>query len=87
MALTSPARFACTLALAGVGSAALTEASPAGAAVRETGAPESAITVTDTARTSMDGVYTVAQATRGKDIFAAYCRSCHTPTVHSGPPF
>ncbi|MCC7003784.1 MAG: cytochrome c [Gemmatimonadaceae bacterium] len=38
-------------------------------------------------RTTMDGVYTAAQATDGADIFAAYCRNCHTPTVHAGPPF
>jgi S-disulfanyl-L-cysteine oxidoreductase SoxD len=37
--------------------------------------------------TTMDGVYTLAQATRGSDVFAQFCKSCHTPTVHSGPPF
>jgi mono/diheme cytochrome c family protein len=41
----------------------------------------------DTARTTMDGVYTAAQATSGSDVFAAQCRSCHSPTVHSGPAF
>ncbi len=41
----------------------------------------------DTAVTTMDGVYTLAQATRGSNVFAAYCKSCHTPTFHSGPPF
>jgi mono/diheme cytochrome c family protein len=41
----------------------------------------------DTVRSSMDGVYTTTQANRGADIFAEQCRSCHTPTVHSGPPF
>ncbi len=41
----------------------------------------------DTVRTTMDGVYTAAQATKGADVFAAYCRSCHTPTVHTGAPF
>ena len=35
----------------------------------------------------MDGVYTMAQAIKGSDVFAAYCKTCHTPTVHSGPPF
>ena len=35
----------------------------------------------------MDGVYTLAQATKGSDDFAQFCKSCHTPTVHSGPPF
>jgi mono/diheme cytochrome c family protein len=39
------------------------------------------------ARSSADGVYTSDQATRGKDVFASACQSCHTPTVHSGPPF
>jgi S-disulfanyl-L-cysteine oxidoreductase SoxD len=41
----------------------------------------------DTGVTTMDGVYTLAQATRGSNVFAAYCQSCHTPTFHSGPPF
>ncbi len=41
----------------------------------------------DTARTTMDGVYTTAQATKGADVFATFCRSCHTPTVHTGAPF
>lgn len=41
----------------------------------------------DTGRTTMDGVYTLAQAARGRDVFANSCQSCHTPTQHSGPPF
>ncbi|MCC7054605.1 MAG: c-type cytochrome [Gemmatimonadaceae bacterium] len=41
----------------------------------------------DSTRTTMDGVYTLAQATKGKDLFAMRCQSCHTPTQHSGPPF
>ncbi len=41
----------------------------------------------DTARSSSDGVYTLAQANAGKDVFATFCQSCHTPTVHAGPPF
>ena len=41
----------------------------------------------DSTRTTMDGVYTAAQATKGSDVFATFCRSCHTPTVHAGPPF
>jgi len=47
-------------------------------------APPAAV---DTVRTTMDGVYTAAQATKGADVFAAFCRSCHTPTVHTGGPF
>ena len=41
----------------------------------------------DTSRTTMDGVYTLAQALKGNDVFAAHCRSCHTPESHNGPPF
>ena len=44
-------------------------------------------TPTDTGITTMDGVYTLAQATTGRDVFASSCQSCHTPTQHSGPPF
>ena len=43
--------------------------------------------IADTAITTMGGVYTLVQATRGSNVFAAYCKSCHTPTFHSGPPF
>jgi mono/diheme cytochrome c family protein len=38
-------------------------------------------------RSTQDGVYTVAQATQGRDLFAMACQSCHTPNVHAGPPF
>ena len=41
----------------------------------------------DTAVTTMDGVYTLVQATRGSNVFAAYCKSCHTPAFHTGPTF
>lgn len=34
-----------------------------------------------------DGVYTLDQARRGKDVFALACQSCHSPTLHSGAPF
>lgn len=34
-----------------------------------------------------DGVYTLAQATQGKDVFALSCQACHSPTVHAGAPF
>lgn len=38
-------------------------------------------------RSTQDGVYTLTQANQGKDVFAGLCQSCHTPTVHAGPPF
>jgi mono/diheme cytochrome c family protein len=42
---------------------------------------------TDPARTTMDGVYTAAQAASGSDVFAAQCKTCHTATFHTGPTF
>jgi mono/diheme cytochrome c family protein len=39
------------------------------------------------ARSSTAGVYTEDQATRGADVFAGMCKSCHTPSVHTGPTF
>lgn len=33
------------------------------------------------------GVYTDAQATRGKDIFGSICSSCHNISSQSGPTF
>ncbi len=50
-------------------------------------APPIAPVAADTGVTTMDGVYTLAQATRGRDVFASSCQSCHTPTQHAGPPF
>ena len=38
-------------------------------------------------RSTQDGVYTTAQANEGRDVFAMACQSCHSPTVHAGPPF
>jgi mono/diheme cytochrome c family protein len=40
-----------------------------------------------TMRSTQDGVYTEAQATEGREVFAMSCQSCHTPTFHSGPQF
>jgi mono/diheme cytochrome c family protein len=37
--------------------------------------------------TTRSGVYTAAQAARGKDIYAGNCRSCHTPETHTGATF
>ena len=32
-------------------------------------------------------MYTAEQATRGKDVYAMHCVSCHTPASHTGPVF
>lgn len=38
-------------------------------------------------RSTLAGVYTEAQAARGRDTFAGMCQSCHTPSTHTGPVF
>ena len=38
-------------------------------------------------RSSQSGVYTEAQATRGKDTYLGMCQACHTPASHTGPVF
>lgn len=37
--------------------------------------------------TTLSGVYTDEQASRGKDVYAGACRSCHTPASHTGATF
>ncbi len=44
-------------------------------------------TVTPTGPTTLAGVYTDEQASRGKDVYAGSCRSCHTPASHTGATF
>lgn len=38
-------------------------------------------------RSTTAGVYTAAQAARGKDIYAGMCKLCHMPESHSGGTF
>lgn len=38
-------------------------------------------------RTTAAGVYTDAQAKRGRDTYAMQCKSCHTPASHTGVIF
>jgi mono/diheme cytochrome c family protein len=38
-------------------------------------------------RSARSGVYSDAQAMRGKDLYAMQCRSCHTPESHTGAIF
>lgn len=37
--------------------------------------------------TTLSGVYTAEQASRGKDVYAGACKSCHTPVSHTGATF
>jgi mono/diheme cytochrome c family protein len=41
----------------------------------------------DAGPSTLSGVYTEAQAARGKDVYAGNCRSCHTPMSHTGAMF
>ena len=40
-----------------------------------------------TGPSTLSGVYTDEQASRGKDVYAGSCRSCHTPASHTGVTF
>ena len=39
------------------------------------------------ARTTLSGIYTLDQAKRGADVYAASCGSCHSPSSHTGNTF
>lgn len=38
-------------------------------------------------RSTLAGVYSAQQATRGRDVYAGMCRSCHTAESHTGVTF
>jgi mono/diheme cytochrome c family protein len=40
-----------------------------------------------TQRSTSSGVYSADQATRGRDVYAMQCKSCHTPASHTGAIF
>lgn len=44
-------------------------------------------TTSPPAASTLSGAYTTQQAARGKDVYAGNCRSCHTPTSHTGAMF
>jgi mono/diheme cytochrome c family protein len=71
-------------------------AAVAGAQTKQTATTHSAASAThpaaaDTAKakgpSTLDGVYTDEQASRGKDVYLNSCRSCHTPASHTGATF
>ena len=37
--------------------------------------------------TTLSGVYTAAQAARGKNVYMGTCRACHSPQSHTGETF
>jgi mono/diheme cytochrome c family protein len=85
--VSAPVRLIIITATAVLCSVALSDAPTASASPAARPLAARTPAVTDSTRTTMDGVYTAAQAAKGSDVFAAYCRSCHSPTVHAGPPF
>jgi len=40
-----------------------------------------------TAKTTWSGVYTTAQAARGRRVYLGACKYCHTPESHTGKTF
>ena len=44
-----------------------------------------AVTIRAQERTTLDGVFTGGQASRGGDAYRAYCRSCHGDDLQGGP--
>ncbi|HET7371937.1 MAG TPA: c-type cytochrome [Gemmatimonadaceae bacterium] len=57
-----------------------------GAAAQGTSAPKVHASP-PTGPSTLSGVYTNEQASRGKDVYAGSCRSCHTPASHTGATF
>jgi mono/diheme cytochrome c family protein len=49
--------------------------------------PSAVVAQADTPRTTHAGVYSAAQAERGKMQYAVSCRSCHTAASHTGVTF
>jgi mono/diheme cytochrome c family protein len=83
---------ACTLgALLGCGGAQRTSAAPPPPAPVAAPSPPVAsppAAAAPTAElTTMVGVFTIEQASRGKDVYAGTCKSCHTTSDQSGVPF
>lgn len=37
--------------------------------------------------TTLSGIYTAEQASRGQDVYSGSCRGCHTPASHTGATF
>jgi mono/diheme cytochrome c family protein len=59
----------------------------AGVLAASTGRADAQETPPAPTRSTLAGVYTEAQATRGEETFAGMCMSCHPPSEHTGPVF
>jgi hypothetical protein len=60
---------------------------PAAQATPPAAAPPVAAPPTNAARTTLSGVYTMEQATRGRNVFLGTCRECHTEQEQTGEAF
>ena len=85
---------ACILAgVAGKGEAQKAPAkapgkAPTKAPITAIGAPPPAAVITTPATsTTLDSVFSSEQASRGKEQYTMFCRSCHVPASHTGPTF
>jgi mono/diheme cytochrome c family protein len=47
----------------------------------------SAVAQTPAATSTRTGVYSAEQSSRGVDVYAGYCKNCHTPESHTGTAF
>jgi mono/diheme cytochrome c family protein len=59
---------------------------PSGASA-QTGKAATASAGASAVPSTLSGVYTDEQASRGKDVYSGSCRSCHTPASHTGATF
>jgi mono/diheme cytochrome c family protein len=82
-------RLAMVLALALAGSASARSQTKAPVPHAGSSAAKAKTVPADTVKgpTTLDGVYTDEQASRGKDVYLSSCRSCHTPQSHTGATF
>jgi mono/diheme cytochrome c family protein len=87
--MTRFAMLLAALALASVVGARESRAQASGApgARGATSRASTAAAAASSGPTTLVGVYTEAQATRGKDVYAGNCRSCHSPQSHTGETF
>jgi mono/diheme cytochrome c family protein len=83
---TSPLGTAVLVAVSALASAAVFSACAGGAAPPAGDPPESAAPAA-TPTSVVDGVYTQAQAARGREVFLASCLECHTTRDFRGETF
>ena len=81
------APFVCILAATACGGATQRTATEDAPKPMAPGVTQSTGTAASAALTTLTGVYTMDQATRGRTVFLGMCRDCHTPEEQSGDRF